>query len=103
MKGFVKQKVEDIENKYETPIKSSKEPEIQHKNLRQAVSHLLKTTNPTTTVQTLSQPVIKGNFEKQEGTKKEVYEGVAKYHISNSVKKYKQDITLRNNKAVLRN
>jgi hypothetical protein len=101
-KGFVKQRVADIESKFETPIKSSKEPEPQYKNLKQAVSHLLKTTKPTTTVQTLFEPVVKDKFTKKEGTKQEVYDGTAEYHKTKGVKKYKQDITLRNNKAVLR-
>jgi hypothetical protein len=103
MKGFVKQKVADIESRYETPIKSSKEPEPQYKNLKQAVSHLVKTTKPTTTVQTLFEPVVKDKFTKKEGSKQEVYDGKAKYHITaKGDKKYKQDITLKNNKAVLR-
>jgi hypothetical protein len=103
MKGFVKQKVADIKSKYETPIKSSKEPEPQYKNLKQAVSHLLKTTKPTTTVQTLFEPVVKDKFTKKEGSKQEVYDGIAEYHkTAKGDKKYKQDITLRNNKAVLR-
>ena len=102
-KGFVKQRVADIESKYETPIKSSKEPEPQYKNLKQAVSHLLKTTKPTTTVQTLFEPVVKDKFTKKEGTKQEVYDGTAEYHkTAKGDKKYKQDITLKNNKAVLR-
>ena len=101
-KGFVAKEVDRIESNYDTPIQPRKAPEVEHKNPRQSVSHLTKTTKPTRTVQTLFQPIVKGNFEKKEGTKKEVYDGVAKYHKSSGVKKFKQDITLRNNKAVLK-
>lgn len=94
MKGFVPRQVAKIEGKYDTPIKSSKEPGIPKKNPQ---------TKSTTTVQTLFEPVIKGNFTKKEGTKQEVYDGTAEYHkTAKGDKKYKQDITLKNNKAVLR-
>ena len=56
------------------------------------------------TVQTLFQPVIKGKYTKQEGSKKEVYYGVAEYHLTaKGEKKYKQDITMNNKTAVLKN
>ncbi len=110
VKGFVPREVAKIEGK----------PKF--KNLREAVQDSLKTPKPPSqekpeqlsplrkppinkkksTIQTFFEPVVKDKFTKKEGTKKEVYEGVAKYHKANGVKKYKQDITLRNNKAALK-